>query len=192
MIISVDAPTRADVDLLARVYARLCRRVARDPALIVHAPPSEALDRLVAAHAQVHVGGFADPGLRAGCLAGCDLALVLPGHDGGWAGCAEAMACGRAVVGAGQGGAELVGAAGCGRAVARADVEGLVAAVLDLHQTGRSDELGRIGRLFIERHDRDSCAARELACFEEVLERVRAGRRVAAGIHERNQPVALG
>lgn len=192
MIIGVDAPSREGVGLLSQLRACLCRRLDRDPALIVHARPSEALDRFAAAHPHVYVQTFDDADTRARCLAGCDLAVVLSGRDGGWTGCAEAMASGCPVVGAGQGGVELVGAAGCGRGLAEPDAERLVTGVLELVRGGGLVALGGLGRRFIERYDADSCEARELVCYEEVLAHVRSGRRVAAGIHERMQPVGIG
>ncbi|KIG13883.1 hypothetical protein DB30_07436 [Enhygromyxa salina] len=191
MVICIDAPARADVELLPRLYAALCRGLARDPVVVVHAAGSEAVDRFGGLHPLVQVCGFADVELRARWLAACDVAVVLPGRDGGWGGCVEAMASGAAVVGVGDGVLELVRGGGCGRGFAVGEVGRVAEAVVDLGRWGGMVELGRKGRGWVERYEIEACGARELACYEEVLGGVRDGRGVAVGVHERMAPGVL-
>ena len=100
------------------------------------------------------------------------------------------MACARPVV-HGGGAAPLVAGAGCGPALDDDDPESLAAAAAALVHSAELDALGRRGRRFAAGFDRAHCDEREIACVREVVEIVRAGRRVAPGIHERMLPPAL-
>jgi hypothetical protein len=92
----------------------------------------------------------------------------------------------------GRRGAELVRESGAGSTVPSGSDPGRVAAVL-LEQLERGDreQLGRRGRAWASGYDWSSCLERVVVCTREVLDHVRAGQRVPAGVHERMRPAML-
>jgi hypothetical protein len=73
-----------------------------------------------------------------------------------------------------------------------ADPELLADAVVQVCRSEPSASLGERARSFALRLRLRDCIERERLCFREVIEIVRAGKRVPAGIHERMQPAELG
>jgi hypothetical protein len=65
-------------------------------------------------------------------------------------------------------------------------------AVVQVCRSEPSASLGERARSFALRLRLRDCIERERLCFREVIEIVRAGKRVPAGIHERMQPAELG
>ena len=189
----------AEVERVAPIYAALCQRSSHDPALILARddPRSQRFAR-ARAHVQVAPSVADDPDARASLLAAADVAVAL----GGAVACAEAMACARPLLAAadvasgvaGARAAELVRASGCGRTVGgRARAEAIADAVLRLsaEPPAEREAAGQRGRVWIHRFDWPSCFERILAAYVEVLEHLRAGRRVPLGVHARRMPPAL-
>jgi alpha-1,6-mannosyltransferase len=195
--------SEVDASSLRRIYAALQRSLPIVPALVI-------LDRSTGEHrarlarfadgfAHVHLPDTREPSERARWLAACDLALILPGHAAGSV-CAEAMACGLPIIGvatsdAGSLGAdrvaELIEDAGCGRVLTDADPELLADAVVQTCRAEPSARLGQRARSFALRLRLSDCLERERLCYREVIELVRAGKRVPSGIHERMQPIEI-
>jgi alpha-1,6-mannosyltransferase len=202
-IFAIAIGPEVDASLLRRIYAALRRSLPIDPALVI-------LDRSTGEHrarlarfadgfAHVHLPDCREPSERARWLAACGLALILPGHEAGSA-CAEAMACGLPIIGvtthdAGSLGAdrvaELVEDAGCGRVLAEADPELLADAVVQTCRAAPSASFGVRARSHMLRLRLCDCLERERLCTREVIDLVRAGKRVPSGIHERMQPVEI-
>jgi alpha-1,6-mannosyltransferase len=192
-----------DASLLRRIYAALQRSLPVDPALVIIDRSSgehrNRLARFADGFAHVHLPDSREPSERARWLAACDLALILPGHDAGSV-CAEAMACGMGILAvvprdAGSLGAdrveELVEDAGCGRVLAEADPELLADAVVQMCRSESWAGLGQRARSFALRLRLCHCIERERLCYREVVELIRAGKRVPSGIHERMQPLEI-
>src|SRR5690606_3559907 len=179
--------TDAEPSTVMPIYAELCRRSSHDPALVLGGGDHPANQRIAAARAHVHAPGCESAIERASWLASCDVALLL----GGAGTCAEAMASALAIVAvAGTRAGELVRDSGCGRAVNRSP-RALAEATLALAAAADRAELGGRGRAWISRFDWRSCFDRALVCYREILDHVRRGARVPAGIHERLQPLML-
>lgn len=203
-ILAIAIGTEADASLLRRIHAALARALPIDPALVIldrsGGEHRARLARFADAFAHVHLPDCREPGERARWLAACDLALILPGRASGSV-CAEAMACGLRILGVatpdvGSLGAdrvaELVEDAKCGRMLADADPELLADAVVQLCRADPSGSLGQRARSFVQRFRLSECLERERVCYREVIELVRAGQRVPAGIHERMMPAEIG
>jgi hypothetical protein len=76
--------------------------------------------------------------------------------------------------------------------LAEADPDVLADAVVRLCRSDEWASLGQRARSYAASHLRlCDCLARERLCQLEVIELVRAGKRVPAGIHERMQPELL-
>lgn len=202
-ILAIVIGPEIDASVLRRIYAALQRSLTIDPALVIvdrsTGEHRARLARFADAFAHVHLPDCREPSERARWLAACALALILPGHVPGHetgAVCAEAMACGLPIVGvatpeSGALGAdrvaELVEQAGCGRMLPDADPELLADAVIQTCRAEPSASLGQRGRSFVLRLRLSDCLERERLCYREVIELVRAGKRVPSGIHERMQ-----
>lgn len=179
--------TDGAAEIVAPIYAELCRRSSHDPALVLGGADRDANERFAAARVHVHAPRCESASERARWIASCDVGLL---HGGG-AG-AEAMASELAIVAGAVGRAgELVRESGCGRTLGEPSPSALAEAALALARACDRDELGQRGRAWIRRFDWPSCIDRVLACYREVLDHVRHGRRVPAGIHERMQPLAI-
>jgi alpha-1,6-mannosyltransferase len=179
--------TDAEASRVAPIYAELCRRTRRDPALVLANEDDDGRRRFAAAREQVHAPSFASEIERAELLASCDAGLCF-----GASTTAEAMACALPIVAPAKGrAAQLVRAASCGRASGEPTPAALASALLELVGDPERSATGRRGRMWISRFDSDSCFERELACYAEVLGHLRRGRRVPPGLHEPRQPPAL-
>lgn len=203
-ILAIAIGAELDASLLRRIHVSLQRSLPIDPALVIldrsFGEHRARLARFADAFAHVHLPDCREPSERARWLAACDLALILPGEDAGSM-CAEAMACGLPILGvaapdAGSLGAdrvaELIDDAGCGRVLADADPELLADAIVQLCRADPSASLGPRARSFVLRLRLSECLERERLCYREVIDIIRAGKRVPRGIHERMQPAELG
>jgi alpha-1,6-mannosyltransferase len=203
-IFAVAIGPEVDASALRRIHVGLKRALASEPALVIldrsTGEHRARLARFAAGVAHVHLPECGEPSERARWLAACDLAMILPG---GASVCAEAMACGLPIIGVAEPErdtsslgadrvAELIDAAGCGRVLAEADPDLLADAVVRLCRSEDWASLGQRARSYAASHLRlCDCLARERLCHLEVIELVRAGKRVPSGIHERMQPDAL-
>ncbi len=177
------------VRTLLEAYPRLCAKLDVAPALVFagDGPFKRSVIQASQRHQHVHYLGYIeDTHELARWYASSDASVALSAYETFGLSVAEAMASGLAMIGADIGGAaELIEDSGCGLTIPRDNVDALVYSLLALATSSRRDDLGKLGREYIERFTWKSTFDQQLSYLRELVRQRRIGDEPAGELQSR-------